>query len=268
MTASGLAVLGDGSALPGGVSGDPGAVSAALESDVQLLRNHTMLTPYRVAVTARDAGELAVAARAVAENASAIFLARTEAARARAVQQDFARTGRVLVVTEQDTLAIGLVAAVLVILRRTEVAPLNARVVVTAPSRLPLLVPLLMAVGVADIASWNEADASGFPLSSVSRDASVVVDLIGAATGLPRVVAAREDPVAHLLALPGLLYALGKEPIGGCAGDPMGGLDAHRAAVHALVTLTPVDRIVPDLADPDLSYRVARAVLETRKPAL
>jgi len=256
MTGSALAVLGDGSGLPGGVPGDPGAVAAALESDVQLLRSHTSLAPYRVAVTARDAHDLAVAMRAVAGDA--IFLARTEIARARAVQQEFARTGRVLVITEQDTLAIGLAAAVLVTLHRAEVAPFSARVVVAGPSRLPLLVPLLMAAGVADLASWQEKDASRFPLSSVSREADAVVDLIGAADGLDRVLAAPADPVAHLLALPGLLSALSRAP--------GGGLDAHRAAVQALVTLTPVDRIVPDLADPDLSHRVARAVSETRQP--
>ncbi|MFE3785544.1 hypothetical protein ACFXPA_46055 [Amycolatopsis sp. NPDC059090] len=78
------------------------------------------MTPFRVAVTARDADELAVAMRAVAETVGAVFLARTEAVRARAVQRDFARSGRVLVVTEQDTLAIRLATEMLVTLRRLE----------------------------------------------------------------------------------------------------------------------------------------------------
>ncbi|MFE3785545.1 hypothetical protein ACFXPA_46060 [Amycolatopsis sp. NPDC059090] len=117
-----------------------------------------------------------------------------------------------------------------------------------------------------DIASWNHDDASGLRRSSVARGANIVVDLISAASAaqpafdavLPHVISTTADPVTHLLALPGLLRALRREPIGGFVGDPMDSVDPHRASVHALVTLTPVDRAAPDLADPDLTGRVAR----------
>ncbi|EME61677.1 hypothetical protein [Amycolatopsis decaplanina] len=271
---AGLAIVGDGSALPGTAASDPGAVLAALETDVRLLRDHTALDPFRVAVTARDAAELASALRALPSAVTAIFLARTEPVRARAVQRDLARGGRIPVITEYDTLAIGLAAAVLVTLRRAEVAPHKARVVVAGAGTVPLLVPLLMACGVGDIASWREGDAVGFPLSVISRDASVVVDLLDVAMA-PRpafeadatqVVLTAGDPVGHLLALPGLLRAVREGPIAGQAGDLFEHLDAHRACAQALAGLTPVDRVLPDLADPDLTHRVARAVTEALRP--
>lgn len=272
--AAGLAIVGDGSALPGSAAGDPGMVLAALDADVRLLRAHTALNPFPVAVTARDAGDLATGLRSLTAAAAAVFLARTDPVRARAVQRDLAGTRRIPVITEQDTLGIALVAMTLVTLRRAEIAPDNARVVVVGPGVVPLLVPLLMAVGVGDIASWKQADAQGFPLPVLARDAHAVIDLLGAAAGLQpafetdpsRIVLTSSDPVGHLLALPGLLRALQEGPIAGLAGAPLDHLDAHRACAQALAGLTPVDRALPELADPDLTRRVARAVIEALRP--
>ncbi|UMP06776.1 hypothetical protein [Amycolatopsis sp. EV170708-02-1] len=39
-----------------------------------------------------------------------------------------------------------------------------------------------------------------------------------------------------------------------------------RACAQALAGLTPVDRMLPDLADPELTHRVARAVTEALRP--
>ncbi|MFI7117852.1 hypothetical protein [Amycolatopsis sp. NPDC049868] len=272
--AGGLAIVGDGSALPDASVADPGAVLAALDIDARLLRGHTSLNPFPVAVTARDAGDLATALRSLPGAATAVFLARTDPVRARAAQRNLAASGRIPVITEQDTLAIALAATVLVTVRRADIAPGDARVVVAGPGVAPLLVPLLMAVGVGDIASWNQADALDFPLSGFARDANAVIDLVGAANGLrpafqtdpSSMVLTAGDPVAHLLALPGLLLALRKGPIASLAGDPLEHLDAHRACAQALATLTPVDRVLPELADPDLTHRVARAVTEALRP--
>ncbi|MFI5611602.1 hypothetical protein [Amycolatopsis sp. NPDC051903] len=268
-TAPRLAIVGDGSAS--GRLRDAGGVLAELEADARLLRAHTPLNPQAVAVTARDEEDLAAAVRALPAGVSTIFLARTESGRARAVQRELARDGRSPIITEQDTRAIALVAMTLVSLHRRAVAPFNARVVVTDSAAVPVLLPLLMACGVGDISSWRTEDARVFPLSVIAQDVNAVIDLVGAAADLEAVagvdviseVLAAGDPVAHLLALPGLTCALGTARAGGTALQQFG---VHRATAHALASLTPVDRKLPDLADPDLTARVAHAVSEALTP--
>ncbi|QRP50353.1 hypothetical protein [Amycolatopsis sp. FDAARGOS 1241] len=273
-TASGLAIVGDGSASGWMRAHEAGAVLAELESDAGLLRAHTALNPQAVAVAARDEEDLAAAIRALPAGISTIFLARTEPGRARAVQRDLAREGCSRIITEQDTRAIALVAMTLVSLRRRAVAPFNARVVVTGSPAVPVLLPLLMACGVGDISSWRTEDARAFPLSVIARDVDAVIDLAGAAADLDldagvdviSEVLAAGDPVAHLLALPGLVRALGTAPVSEADGAAIERFGVHRATAHALASLTPVDRMLPDLADPDLTTRVARAVSEALAP--
>ncbi|MFD9894081.1 hypothetical protein ACFWY9_32430 [Amycolatopsis sp. NPDC059027] len=260
--AAGLAIAGDGSALPG-AEGDPGAVLAALSSDARSLRDHTSLNAFPVAVAARDAGDLSAAVRALPTGITAVFLARTEAARARAAQRDLA--GGVPIITEQDTLGVALAASVLVALRRKDIPCRSGRVVVTGAEAAPLLVPLLMAAGVGDIASWRPADAPGFPLAAITRDAAAVVDLT-CATGSRTIaedpapaVIVPDDPFAHLLALPGLVRALRERPDSRRHADPLYQLEVYRAGAQALAALAPVDRVLPELSDPDLTRRVADA---------
>lgn len=261
---SGLAVVGDGSAAHGSTGTDPSEVLAALRSDVRLLRDHEPIAAFPVAVTIGDAGQLSAALRTLPAGTTAIFLARTEPNRARAAQVDLARTSTMPVITEQDTAGMALTAALLVTLRRLGAAPQASRVVVAGSRTLPLLT----AAGIADIASWNEADAATFPLPAVARDATAVVDLVGATGSLPptEVPVLVPDPVGHLLALPGVLRALRETPAAGFAADPLYRLDVHRACACALVSLTPVDRVLPDLADPDLTDTVARAATEALQP--
>nr|WP_166639868.1 hypothetical protein [Amycolatopsis sp. SID8362] len=270
-----MAIVSDGSGLSATEGNDPGDVFDALGVDVRLLQAHTFLNPFPVAVTARDAGELAAAVRALPTGATAVFLARTDPVRARTVQSDLGRSERIPVVTEEDTHGIALATQVLAALRRAEIAPFDARVVVAGADTVPLLPLLLMAAGVGDIASLTRADALGYPLSGIARNTSIVIDLAGAADAIhpafgdavPKTVGRPRDPVAHLLALPGLLRALWDVPTPGWAGDPARHVEVHRACAQALATMVPVDRALPELSDPDLVSRVAQAAVDVLRPA-
>jgi len=244
----GLVIVSDGSGLPEPVRGDPAGIFAALAMDVRLLRDHTFLNPSSAVVAARGVDELAAAVRALPASATALFLARTDPLRARAVQRDVARSRRIPIVTEEDTLGIALAAAALVTLHRAGIALPDARVVVAGADKVPLLALLLMAAGVGDNASWTTVDAEGFPLSGVARGASLVIDLADAA-GTIRPVFGDEMPTP------------------GWAGDPARQVEVHRAGARALAALAPVDRGLPELADPDLTCRVAQAVVDVlRQP--
>ncbi|MEV4143846.1 hypothetical protein AB0J40_09280 [Amycolatopsis sp. NPDC049691] len=272
---AGLAVVSDGSGLPDAAGRDPGDVFAALAADVRLLGTHTSLSPFPVVATARDAGELAAAVRALPASTAAVFVARTDPVRARTVQCDLARGAGIPIVTEEDTVVIALATQVLVALRRAEIAPCNARVVVAGADTAPLLALVLTAAGIGDIVSWTTADALGFPLSGVAREAGIVIDLADVAGAIrpvfgnqaPLTIRRSSEPTAHLLALPGLLRALWDVPRPGWAGDPARHVEVHRACAQALVTLVPVDRLLPELADPDLVHRVAEATVDVlRRP--
>lgn len=229
--------------------------AARVHETARLLTAFTALEAVAVPTPPDPAG-LTAAVRALA--ADAVFLTGTDRDQARATQ--LALAGEVSVLTEEDTLAIAIAAAVRVALHRRDRTPADARVLIAGPSAAPLLVPVLVAAGTADIMLWHPADAAAFPLARVARDVDVVVDLLGGHDPGPGpAVVTPGDPVAPLLALPGLLRA------GLPAADPQAHLDVHAACAHALASLTPVDRLLPDPGDPDLATRVADAVAEAQR---
>ena len=230
------------------VAGDRAAAAA------RLLTDHTPLRAVARPVP-RDSAKLLTAVRAL--DADAVFLTGTDPVAARTAQ--LALAGELTVFTEEDTLAIAIAAAVRVALSRRGRTPGDARVLVAGPSALPFLMPVLLATGVADLTLWHPADAAAFPLAELARDVDVVVDPRGRhEPGPGPAVVTPGDPVAPLLALPGLL---GDGPR---AGDPQAHPDVHAACAWALAGLTPVDRLLPELADPDLASRVAGAVAAAR----
>ncbi|WP_206785948.1 hypothetical protein [Amycolatopsis sp. MtRt-6] len=230
------------------VAGDHAAAAA------RLLTDHTPLRAVARPVPGDTAG-LITAVRAL--DADAVFLTGADRVAARTAQ--LALAGALTVYTEEDTLAIALAAAVQVALFRRGRTPADARILVAAPAALPLLMPVLLAAGTADITLWHPADAAAFPLADLARDVDVVVDPIGRhEPGPGPAVVAPGDPVAPLLALPGLLLD------GPRTGDPQAHPDVHAACARALAGLTPVDRLLPELADPDLAARVAGAVAAAR----
>ena len=217
------------------------------EADARLLTAHTGLDAFPV--TGRDP---------LPRDTTAVFLTGAPGRSVRCV------AGTLPVITEDDTRGIALTVAAHVALRRRDVAPFAARAVVVGAAVLPVLVPLLVATGIADITSWSPADARFFPLHQIVRDTDLVLDLAGHDATAPVPVIRPGDPVEHLLALPGLVHAL--------AGaqsrneDPFAHIEAHRACVHALTGLVPVDRELPELSDPDLTDRVAAAITEALRP--
>ncbi|MYW89694.1 hypothetical protein G3I59_03400 [Amycolatopsis rubida] len=234
-----------------------------LRADAQAIREHTGVPASAFAVRSRNAGELSVALRSLPGEVEAVYLTGTEPAKARAAQRDLAASGGIPVITEEETAGIALAAAVLIRSHRLQVAPFAAKIVVAGSDTMPLLVPLLVASGVGEVVAWRRADAAGYPLAEVTRNATVVVDAAGELGG-PAL--ARPDRSACLLPLPGLFAALRRGLVARPVSDPLYQLDVHRACAHALTTLAPVDRLLPELSDPDLAVRVLNAIAEALRP--
>lgn len=271
--AAGLAIIGDGSGLRGTGTSDHAAVRAALSADARLLNRDTALKVFPIVVAARDETELGTALRVLPDEVTTVFLARTDPRRARAVQREMARTGGALTILEQDTTGIALAAAVVVALRRRDVAPASGRVVVAGADLLPSLVPLLTALGVGEVVSWRKSDGIGYPPPRIIHGATAVIDLRGTtstrSSGVdgeiaPEIITAH-NPETHLLALPGLLHALRSHPEFRFASDSPVQLEISRVCALALAALTPTGRLQPDLAGLSLTRTVSLAVADALK---
>ncbi|QKV72982.1 hypothetical protein [Amycolatopsis sp. Hca4] len=228
------------------VAGDQAHEAARLLTD---------LTPLHAVARTIPGDDLLTAVRN--RHAEAVFLTGADRAALRTAQ--LALAVELTVLTEEDTLAIALTAATAVALSRRGRTPADARVLVVAPDSLPFLLPVLLAAGTADLTLWRPADAAAFPLAGLARDVDVVIDPLGGHDpGRGPALVTPGDPVAPLLALPGLLQD------GPRTGDPQAHPDVHAACARALAGLTPVDRLLPELTDPDLTSRVADAVAAVR----
>ncbi|MBB1154984.1 MULTISPECIES: hypothetical protein [Amycolatopsis] len=254
---AGLAVVGDSA------PDEPEPSLALLRADARAIREHTGTPASAFAVRSRNAGELSAALRSLPSEVEAVYLTGADPAKARAAQRDIAAGGGIPVITEEETSGIVLAAAVLIRSRRLHVAPFAAKVVVAGADAMPLLVPLLVASGVGDVVAWRRSDAAGYPLAEVARNATVVVDAAGDLGGSLLVA---PDRSAGLLPLPGLFAASRRGLVARPVNDPLYQLDVHRACAHALTTLAPVDRLLPELSDPDLAARVSDAIEEALRP--
>ncbi len=254
---TGLAVVGDSA------PGEPEPPLALLSADAQAIREHTGVPASAFAVRSRNAGELSVALRSLPDEVEAVYLTGADPAKARAAQRDVAAGGGLPVITEEETAAIAMAAAVLVRSRRLHVAPFAAKVVVAGSDTMPLLVPLLVASGIGEVLAWRRDDAAGYPLAEIARNATAVADPAGELGGS---ALAAPERSARLLPLPGLFAAVRRGLVARPVNDPLYQLDVHRACAHALTTLTPVDRLLPELSDPDLAARVLDAIEEALRP--
>jgi hypothetical protein len=186
----------------------------------------------------------------------AVFLARADPERTRRAREVV--TG-VPVVTEQDTAAIALTAALLTTLARAGRAPSLSRVVIAGARTMPALSHLLLVAGIGDVTTWNPADALAFPLRRIASGADAVISLVGGGGryawprhGIPAVIVPdpARDPV---LALPGLVRALTEHP----GAKPA--LGVHRACAVALAQATAPGDLLPRRPDRALTERIAEA---------
>ena len=146
---------------------------------------------------------------------SAVLLVRATPERAQKARDSIIG---VPVLTDQDTTAVALTAALLTTLTRAGRALQTSRVVVAGANTMPLLNPVLLTAGIRDITTWNPADALAFPLRRIAANADAVINLVGGGGRFawPRHTAPAvivPDPARDpVLALPGLLRALTRHP--------------------------------------------------------
>jgi malate dehydrogenase (oxaloacetate-decarboxylating) len=191
-------------------------------------------------------------------DADAIYLYGLDHVRARRLKAEFLATTDVPCLTREEMTAVGLAGQLLVLLDRIGRPLGSARVVIVESTAIPTLCPLLLAVGVGDIVSWEPTDALSYPLRRITYRSDAVIDPLGG--GVPVVLAstdegqppliAADDPEGPLLALPGLTRALLANP--GARPD----FDVLRACALALAACTAPGRWLPDRDDPELTPTV------------
>ncbi|WNV84857.1 hypothetical protein [Umezawaea sp. Da 62-37] len=185
-----------------------------------------------------------------------VFLARTSPERMQRVR-DLA--AGLPIITDQDTTAIALTAALLTTLSRAGRAPHDSSIVITSAHTMPTLCELVLMAGIGDITTWNPVDAFTFPLPRIASGADAVVNLVGSGGrfawsrhAAPAVIVpdTGRDP---LLALPGLLLAFARHP------DARLTIDIQHACALALAAGTPAGEQVPRRPDHPLVERIADA---------
>ena len=228
------------------VVGGIGATSAVLRRYAALVEEQTGL-PTRV--IASDYGLHNLPA-----SISAVLLVRATPEREQKARDSIVG---IPVLTDQDTTAIALTAALLTTLTRAGRTPETSRVVIAGANTMPLLNPVLLTAGIRDITTWNPADALAFPLRRIAADADAVINLVGGGGrfawprhAAPAVIV--PDPARDpMLALPGLLQALTRHPHARLTPEVQ-----HACAV-ALSAATPPGEQLPRRADDTLTRQVA-----------
>ncbi|MEV4313520.1 hypothetical protein [Actinocrispum sp. NPDC049592] len=214
---------------------------AALIEDFAGLRTWT--------TTVEDGSETDL--RGLPSDVGAVFLQRTPpglTCRARAL------TRGLPVLTDQDIIAIALTAALLTATSQAGRTPRTSTVVIAGADALPVLCPLLMIAGFAEVTTWNPIDADIFPLRRITSGAHTIVDLLHGTIDLTAAEVIRLDSGQEaVLVLPGLLRALTHGR--GARLD----LHVHHACALALVMATPPDRQLPSRLDQDLTDQVTHA---------
>jgi len=188
----------------------------------------------------------------------AVYLCGMDQIKARRVKKEFMAKPGIPCLTREEMTAVGLAGRLLVLLSRTGRTPGSARVVIVESTAIPTLCPLLLAIGVGDIVSWEPTDALVYPLRRIAYRSDAVIDPLGGgvpvvlpttAEGQPPLIAA-DDPAYPLLALPGLVRAL----LGKSGARP--DFDVLRACAYALAARARNDRWLPAQDDPELTPAV------------
>lgn len=250
-----VAVIGDGTepTAPGATAR---ACETALAEDAEIIQRVAKVSTMVVTAAGRDAApQLAAQIQQLPGRIAAVFLTRTDRARARTVQHLVRQAGGRAVLTDEDASAIALTAATLVYLRRLGRDPRGSRILIAGATGMPILSPLLRATGFTDFTLWNSIDAHHSPLHRVARDADVVLDLLRDTQPSGSALSRDSDPVelepdrpdgsvitrhtldGRALVAPGLLRALTAHP-----GAPPLNLDVYRICAQAVADATPPRR--------------------------
>lgn len=259
-------VVSDGSALRvGDRSLAMEGLARLLEDDAAGIHIRTGVPVQARPMAARDAEDLTAQLLDLPADSAVIFLTHTDPDRARATRSAVHQASPRAVLTDADATAISLTAGLLTAIAHTGRTPATSQVVIAGSARMPELCPLLMAVGVGDISSWNASDAHAFPLHHLARHATAMIDLLGA-TALPggwapgdhrSAVLSPTDPTYRLLPTLGLIAALVRHR------DARPDINMFRSCALSLAAVTPPGRLVPDVNDPHLADTVASAVART-----
>ena len=227
------------------------ALTNALSDDAQALELLTDIPVVAMLIAADNADALTTQIGHLPADIGAVYLTRTEAARARTVQRTLEATSSRAVLTEEDTLATALAAQAVNYLCTQGRTPDRSRVVILGAVHMPVLTPLLIATGFLDITLWKASDASTYSLDRATRDADVVIDLLrhspaSARYALDRTVGSvlsLQGLEGQLFVAPGLLRAVLDTP-------PTRlklGIDAYAVCAYALARAIPPRRQLPDL---------------------
>jgi hypothetical protein len=216
---------------------------------------------------ARDDGRLTPAFTKLPAEEGAVFLANADPAQAHRPQQMLRNLPGVPVVTDQETSAVALTAALLTSVNRTGLRPGASRVVLVEADTLPILRPLLAAAGFVGLAQWSQADSGDVPLKALAHGASAIVDLTGDGRGTAAVedaepdcaVISPDDPLGLLLPVPGLMRSVLDFPATLTASDLSVRSELYCACAYALAAAAPPDGLLPELADPAVPRNVAQA---------
>ncbi|MBB6375869.1 hypothetical protein BKA01_003091 [Pseudonocardia eucalypti] len=239
-----------------------GGLAAPVRDVSGMLAVLSGLSVATMTVATRDGAELAQRLRRLPPRVGAIFVVGAGRRCAREAQQMLIDLGERPFVTEDDLRAITLTAATLLYLGGLGRPVSSARVLVVGAPTVSVVVALLLAAGIGQIAVWVPG-AAGVPLEQACRDADVVINLLVGDPGVDVLVrrTAWDRPcgsvigIRHvhelLLALPGLARA-----VAGSIG-PLIDVEVYDACVRGLVAATPPGWTLPSLTSRVTTYQVA-----------
>lgn len=243
-------------------SGRPVAVVGGIGATTAMLRRYATVIEDLAGLSTRvfptDYG-----LRGLRLDVGAVFLARTAPDRMLQVRDSMTGTP---VITDQDTTAIALTAALLSTLTRAGRAPHASRVVIAGAHAMPMLRPLLLIAGIGDVTTWNPADAFTLSLRRVAEGADAVINLFGGGGRFawPRHTAPAvivPDPARDpLLALPGLARAFTRHPDARLTVEVQ-----HACALALAVDIAPGEQL-PPRPDRVLVDRIADAATRALHP--
>jgi malate dehydrogenase (oxaloacetate-decarboxylating) len=218
---------------------------SGLRSIASLLRERADIDAEAILLDPEGIEELAAQLGDLAAKFDVIYLVGVTRTRAQAAHSALHHPA--WIITDWQTRAIALTAALLTTLTRMHHSTSASTVLIIGGDHHPEIAALAVAAGIGEVTSWTPHDAPCFPLSALARRATVVIDALGSANTrrqaaymvLPPPIIALDDE-QPLLALAELLPTR--------RGTRSGSV-AHRsyACARELSARTPHDRLLPTL---------------------